>query len=72
MYTSDKKTADALGIAYVSDKQLAARYGVSRPTIWCWLKTDPTFPKPVSLSAGCTRWKSDAVEAWEVAREVAA
>lgn len=57
---------------FVSDKQLATRYGVTRPTIWRWVKTDPTFPRPVSLSPGCTRWKAADVEAWEESREVAA
>jgi prophage regulatory protein len=50
---------------FVSDKQIAARYGVARPTVWAWLRNDPTFPKPVSLSPGCTRWRLVEVETWE-------
>lgn len=57
---------------YVSDKQVAARYSVTRPTVWRWLKTDPTFPRPISLSPGCTRWKLAEIEAWESARAGAA
>ena len=53
---------------YLSYAQLAARYGVHRATLWRWAKTDPNFPKPVSLSPGCTRWKLSAVEAWEATR----
>lgn len=53
---------------FLSDKQVAARYGVSRPTIWGWLRKDPTFPKPVPLSPGCTRWKLAEIEAWEAAK----
>jgi len=56
---------------YVSDKQIAERYGVTRPTVWRWLKTDPAFPKPISLSPGCTRWKLDEIESWETARRAA-
>lgn len=56
---------------FVSDKQVAARYNVTRPTVWRWLKTDPSFPKPISLSPGCTRWRLDEIEAWEVARRAA-
>lgn len=56
---------------YVSDKQVAARYNVTRPTVWRWLKTDPTFPKPIYLSPGCTRWKLDEIESWEAARRAA-
>ena len=56
---------------FVSDKAIAERYGVTRPTVWRWLKTDPTFPKPISLSPGCTRWRLDEIEAWEAARRAA-
>lgn len=71
MFTKDPETADALGIVYVSDQNLAGRYSVSRQTVWRWLKTDPTFPKPISLSPGCTRWRLDEVERWEAARRAA-
>ena len=56
---------------FVSDKAIAERYGVTRPSVWRWLKTDPTFPKPISLSPGCTRWRLDEIEAWEAARRAA-
>lgn len=57
---------------YVSDKQLAARFGVSRPTIWRWLKSDPTFPRPFKLSPQCTRWRDDEIVAWEAASKAGA
>ena len=53
---------------YLSDRQLATRFGVSRTTPWRWLKTDPSFPRPVALSPGCTRWRIAEIEAWESAR----
>jgi prophage regulatory protein len=53
---------------YLTDTQLAARYGVHRATPWRWANTDPTFPKPVSLTPGCTRWKLSELEAWEAGR----
>lgn len=53
---------------YLSDVQIAARYGVHRTTPWGWVKTDPHFPKPLKLSPGCTRWKLSEVEAWEETR----
>lgn len=52
---------------YVTDRELAARYGVSRPTVWRWAK-GVDFPAPVSLSPGCTRWRIADIEAWEAAR----
>lgn len=57
---------------YLSDKQLGERFAVSRITVWRWAKNDPLFPKPVSLSSGCTRWKLADIEAWEATRQVAA
>ncbi|WP_134679578.1 helix-turn-helix transcriptional regulator [Paracoccus ravus] len=56
---------------FVSDKQVAERYGVTRPTVWRWVKADPTFPKPISLSPGCTRWKASELDVWEAARRAA-
>jgi prophage regulatory protein len=56
---------------YLSDKQLAERFSVARTTVWRWMRTDVTFPRPVSLSPGCTRWRLADVEAWEAARAAA-
>lgn len=53
---------------YLSDLNLAARFGVHRMTPWRWLKTDPAFPKPVKLSPGCSRWKLSKIEFWEAAK----
>ena len=49
---------------YFTDRQLAARFGVSRQTIWRWSGTG-RMPQPVKLSPGFTRWRIDAIEAWE-------
>jgi predicted DNA-binding transcriptional regulator AlpA len=38
--------------------------GVSRPTIWRWTKTDPTFPKPFQLSPAITCWDAQEVTDW--------
>lgn len=50
---------------FLSDRQVAERYGVARGTPWRWTKSDPTFPSPVELSPGCTRWNLRDLEAWE-------
>ncbi|MFT6225950.1 MAG: prophage regulatory protein [Paracoccaceae bacterium] len=52
---------------YISDKQAAARYHVTRQTIWRWVR-DRKFPAPVSLSPGCTRWRLSDIEAWEAGK----
>lgn len=55
---------------YMSDKELAARFGVTRCAIWKWVREDH-FPAPVKLATRCTRWRLDQVEAWEAARAAA-
>ncbi|WP_137110101.1 AlpA family transcriptional regulator [Rhodobacter sp. SY28-1] len=57
-------------VLYVSDIQLASRYGVHRATIWRWTRTDSDFPKPMKLSQQCSRWKLSEIEAWEAGRPV--
>lgn len=52
---------------YLTDKDLAARLGVSRTTPWRWAQRG-TFPKPIVFSAGCTRWRLADVEKWEQER----
>lgn len=41
--------------------------GVAPSTIWGWVKSG-TFPKPVKLSANCSAWPANEVEAWAQAR----
>ena len=57
---------------WLSDLEVAARYGVTAPTVWRWVKTEAGFPKPVKLSPGTTRWRLDELEAWEQFRAEAA
>lgn len=46
---------------FVSDRQLAERYGVHRATIWRWSQKG-ILPQPVSLSDQCTRWDLEEIE----------
>lgn len=55
-------------MCYISDRKVAERYGVTRQTVWRWVRTGD-FPAPVSLSPGCTRWRLSEVEAWEAQRD---
>jgi predicted DNA-binding transcriptional regulator AlpA len=50
---------------YITDRQLAARYNVHHLTPRRWVREDASFPRPVRLSPGCTRWKLSEIEAWE-------
>ena len=47
-----------------SDKHLAARYDVSRCTIWRWVARGQ-LPPPVKLSPGCARWPHTVLVAFE-------
>lgn len=44
--------------------------GVSASTVWAWVKqSDKTgFPRPVKLSANCTVFSAQEIEAWAQAR----
>jgi predicted DNA-binding transcriptional regulator AlpA len=56
---------------FLKDVEVAARYGVSRQTVWRWTKHDPTFPRPVKLSDQATRFRLSELETWEKAKEAA-
>jgi prophage regulatory protein len=56
---------------YVSDRQLANHYGVSRATIWRWVAKG-ILAKPEKLSPGCTRWNLNKIEQSDAERGAAA
>ncbi|NKW92011.1 AlpA family phage regulatory protein [Rhodobacteraceae bacterium R_SAG9] len=41
----------------MSDKAVAERFGVSRPTVWRWTKSKVDFPSPLKISDGVSRWR---------------
>ncbi len=47
-----------------SVKQVAERLTVTPPTVWRYVREDLSFPRPIKLSAGCTRWRADEIEHW--------
>jgi prophage regulatory protein len=55
-------------MTFLSDKQVAARYGVDRAAIWRWRRVDSAFPDPVKLTPGTTRWRLSDLEKWEASR----
>ncbi|KAB8180171.1 AlpA family phage regulatory protein [Lysobacter maris] len=56
---------------YLSDRDLAVRYGINRATVWRWSDAG-TLPQPVKLSPGCTRWRLSDIQAFEADRAKAA
>lgn len=51
---------------FLSDRELAARYGVSRNTIWRWSR-EGRLPEPYRLGEAVTRWRLNEVLATEAA-----
>lgn len=52
---------------YTTDEILSDHFGVSKATIWRWVKSED-FPKPIKLSPQVTRWRWTEVTAWEASR----
>ena len=53
---------------FLSDKQVAKRYSVSRATVWRWHRERSDFPRAVKVSDQCTRWRLAEIEDWEKAQ----
>lgn len=53
---------------YLTDRQLAEHYTVSRSTIWRWVQQG-RLPPPVQISAGTTRFSAEAIEQRDRERE---
>lgn len=66
----------AKALTIIRRKQLEARTGLSRSTIYAKMRKnpkrpsdfDPTFPKPISMGAKAVGWIEAEVEAWLAAR----
>lgn len=56
--------------AMTSVKVIAALTGNGVSTIWRYAALNPDFPKPIKLSARCTRFNVGAVRAYLKSREV--
>ncbi len=50
--------------ALIAIRALAAVLGKGVSTAWRDVRTDPDFPKPIRLSAGCTRFKVGDIRAY--------
>jgi predicted DNA-binding transcriptional regulator AlpA len=53
---------------FLSDVAVAARYAVSRPTIWRWTTAQFGFPQPIKVSSGTTRWRLEDLQHFDLAR----
>jgi predicted DNA-binding transcriptional regulator AlpA len=55
----------SLDAVFVDVRAVAVRYRVSKATIWRWASGDGSFPKPMKLSKGTTRWLSADLDAYD-------
>jgi len=52
-------------VSFMTVDEVAQRYSVSNATVWRWVKNDPSFPEPIKLSAGTSRWAEEQLRAFE-------
>ena len=48
----------------LKDTEIAEAIGINRATVWRYVKSDPTFPRPLKLAPKCTRFRASDFEAW--------
>ncbi len=51
---------------FLTDRQIAERYSVSRATVWRWVK-EKRLPAPARLGPATTRWRESDLKAFEQA-----
>jgi prophage regulatory protein len=51
-------------IRVIRRRQLEARLGLARSTIYDLLRTDPGFPKPIKLGRKAVGWLEHEIDAW--------
>jgi predicted DNA-binding transcriptional regulator AlpA len=60
---------DELPASALTSVRTIARYmGVGISTVWRYAQQDPDFPRPVKLSARCTRWRVGDIRSYLKAR----
>lgn len=52
---------------YLTDKQVAERYQISRPSVWRWAR-DGLLPPPERLGPNTQRWRVATLEAHDEQR----
>ena len=53
---------------FLSVREVAKRYNVGVSTVWAWVRGG-SFPSPVNLTRGCTRWRMVDLLEWETGKE---
>tara|TARA_B100000780_G_scaffold251179_1_gene197695 strand:+ start:640 stop:873 length:234 start_codon:yes stop_codon:yes gene_type:complete len=58
------------GQLYLSASQVANRLGLSRTSIWRYLRDDPNFPQPYRFGKTTRRWSLAEIQEWEQSRNM--
>lgn len=53
---------------WLTVEELAERLQLHPQSVWRQARTDPSFPQPIRLTGGTTRWSRVQVEAWEAGK----
>lgn len=48
----------------IKSRELEQLTSMSYPTILRFVQEDPTFPRPIKISDGMTRWSENEVQEW--------
>lgn len=65
MLATDPEHSEPATAVYLTDIQVAQRYGISRASVWRWVRNTEDFPAPKKLSQGTTRWAMTELLAFE-------
>ena len=55
------------GQRWLTTQQTARWLGISRASVWNWLKTKENFPKPVYFTPKKPKWRVSEIESFEAA-----
>lgn len=53
---------------YLTDKQVAKRYVISRPSVWRWVR-EQHMPPPEAIGPNTKRWRVATLDDWDQQRE---
>lgn len=52
---------------FLTDRETATFFGISKATVWRYCK-DQTFPQPIKIGPGATRWRLSDLKAFAESR----
>jgi predicted DNA-binding transcriptional regulator AlpA len=74
MITSDKTRVHPMPCIasprFPTVKEVASCLSISVSTVWRHAKEDETFPRPLKIGVGATRWAVTEIEAYEGSRKL--